>query len=160
MTEKELNAKLAENSKALSEVNTHQEVLPPVGRAETKWWSTEHAMTMCAALLIFGVIVLSMASYLIKSGKKTDSVMKVFGTVLIVTVSVFLVVAGYSESQISPVIGLLGTIAGYILGKEANNEQNPVRRGTGTDLDLDRREPGDRTAVGRAEGAGESEKHG
>jgi hypothetical protein len=42
-----------------------------------------------------------------------------FGTILIITTSVFLVVAGYSSNQIAPVTGLLGTLAGYLLGKGA-----------------------------------------
>ena len=33
---------------------------------------------------------------------------------------VFLIVAGYTEKQIAPVIGLLGTIAGYLLGKSSS----------------------------------------
>jgi biopolymer transport protein ExbB/TolQ len=32
--------------------------------------------------------------------------------------AVFLVVAGYTDTQIAPVMGLLGTVAGYLLGKE------------------------------------------
>lgn len=128
MTNAELDAKLAKNKNELESVQKTTEEMPSVAQAtKAQWWSTQDAMTMSAALLIFGVIVLAMATAVIRSGKKTDAVIKVFGTVLIVIVSVFLVVAGYSETQIAPVMGLLGTIAGYILGKDSSNEQNPPR---------------------------------
>jgi uncharacterized membrane protein len=55
---------------------------------------------------------------LIRSGIKTEAVLRIFGTILIIMLAVFLVVAGYTDTQIAPVMGLLGTIAGYLLGKE------------------------------------------
>jgi len=83
-----------------------------------EWWSATNAMTVSSAVLIFGVMIFVLATHLIKSGKSADAVLKIFGTILIVISAVFLVVAGYSDKQIAPVMGLLGTIAGYLLGKE------------------------------------------
>ncbi len=41
-----------------------------------------------------------------------------FGTLtLVITCSLFLIVSGYTQEQIGPVIGLFGTIAGYVLGR-------------------------------------------
>lgn len=82
------------------------------------WWSVENAMTISFLVLLFGVFVISVAARLISKGSDTDSVLKVFALILIIVSAVFLVVAGYSDQQISPVIGLLGTIAGYLLGKD------------------------------------------
>ncbi len=84
------------------------------------WWTAESAMTMSSVVLIFGVFVLLLVTYLIRVGKSSESVLRIFGTVLIVIVSVFLIVAGYDNNQIAPVMGLLGTIAGYLLGKETS----------------------------------------
>jgi hypothetical protein len=42
---------------------------------------------------------------------------RIVGITLIVVAGLFLITAGYSESQSAPMIGLLGTIAGYLLGK-------------------------------------------
>jgi hypothetical protein len=92
------------------------------GAAETPWWSTRNAMTMSAALLVFGVVVLVLATYLITTGKSAEAVLRIFGTILIIVIAVFLVVAGYSDTQIAPVMGLLGTIAGYLLGKESREK--------------------------------------
>ncbi|WP_448093650.1 hypothetical protein [Pseudomonas lini] len=82
-----------------------------------------------------GVFVLLCITYLIQKNKQPDILLRPFGTILIVIGAVFLIVAGYSEKQIAPVIGLLGTIAGYILGKESkeksetDSEPNPDKPG-------------------------------
>jgi hypothetical protein len=102
-------------------------------QAGTPWWSTRNAMTMSAALLVFGVVVLLLATYLITVGKSSEAVLRIFGTILIIVIAVFLVVAGYSDTQIAPVMGLLGTIAGYLLGKESKEKPStPAPTGTAT----------------------------
>lgn len=89
--------------------------------AEATWWSVTSAMTISAAVLVFGLLVLLLAAYLIRVGKNTEAVLRIFGTILIVVIAVFLVVAGYTDTQIAPVMGLLGTIAGYLLGKDTKD---------------------------------------
>jgi hypothetical protein len=81
--------------------------------------SVTNAMTISAVVLLFGLIVLLLATYLIGIGKSSESVLRVFGTVLIIVIAVFLVVAGYTSDQIAPVMGLLGTVAGYLLAKDS-----------------------------------------
>ena len=85
------------------------------------WWSATNAMTMSSIVLLFGLLVILLATYLIRSGKNTEAVLRIFGTILIVVMAVFFVVAGYTDTQIAPVMGLLGTIAGYLLGKETKD---------------------------------------
>ena len=80
------------------------------------WWSTTNAMTMCAVVLGFGFLVAAIAAALLWQGKSHVAVLRVFGTILILVLAVFLVVAGYDDKQIAPVLGLLGTVAGYLLG--------------------------------------------
>lgn len=87
-----------------------------------EWWSVQEAMTISSMLLIFFLIVLSMMTHLIKKGIDPETVLKIFGMILIIAVSAFLVVAGYSSEQIGSVIGLLGTIAGYLLGKSGRQK--------------------------------------
>ena len=107
----QLDAKILQSKQALSDaVATAQ-------NHEPTWWSTTNAMTMSSVILAFGVVVLILSTVLIRGGKSAESVLAVFGTILIIVVAVFLVVAGYSDKQIAPVMGLLGTIAGYLLGK-------------------------------------------
>ena len=84
------------------------------------WWSVGDAMTVSASVLLFGTIIMLLATCLLYLGRNADDVLKLFGTLIIVISAVFLVVAGYSDTQIAPVIGLLGTIAGYLLGRESS----------------------------------------
>ncbi len=46
-----------------------------------------------------------------------SSSIQMVGLTLVITAGLFLVVTGYSQAQIAPMIGLLGTIAGYLLGR-------------------------------------------
>ncbi len=62
-------------------------------------------------------------AYLVKNNNEPESLLRSFGTVIIIIAAVFLIVAGYSEKQIAPVIGLLGTIAGYLLGKSTPKKE-------------------------------------
>jgi hypothetical protein len=83
-------------------------------------WSAHNAMTVSSVVLIYSLIVLALATYLIRLGKSSESVLRIFGTILIISSSIFLIVAGYTNQQIAPAMGLLGTLAGYLLGKESS----------------------------------------
>ena len=68
-------------------------------------------------VLIFGIITIFLEVYLIRTNKiDSGNALKFIVVTLIITGTLFLITAGY-ESQISPALGLLGTIAGYLLGK-------------------------------------------
>lgn len=80
-------------------------------------------MFLSTAILTFSLMVFGLMTYLIKIGNDPELILKTFGSILIIVSAVFLIIAGYSEQQISPVIGLLGTVAGYILGKSSNKKE-------------------------------------
>lgn len=134
-----MDAKLEAQLKAVDErVSAAERALnqpPPATTATTaavgaqtapvSWWSNTQAMTISSVVLLFGLVVFALATYLLKAGKEFEAVLRVFGTIMIVFLAVFLVVAGYSDTQIAPVMGLLGTIAGYLLGRH-------VESGSGT----------------------------
>lgn len=92
--------------------------------AQDTWWSTTNAMTISASVLVFGLVISILAAVLLKQGRHADSILKTLGTILIIVSALFLVVAGYSDKQIAPVIGLFGTIAGYLLGKNSNEPKD------------------------------------
>jgi VIT1/CCC1 family predicted Fe2+/Mn2+ transporter len=94
-----------------------------VGQGEL-WWSVKDAMTISSAVLVFGVFIFLISAYLIKLGKSAEAVLRVMGTMLIIVAALFLVVAGYTDTQIAPVMGLLGTIAGYLLGKSGEEKKS------------------------------------
>lgn len=82
------------------------------------------------AVLSFGfLLTISLLYYLYKLKKGFgDVTFKTLGIILILTASLFLIVAGYNERQITPVIGLLGTIAGFIFGSTIKNQVNSSAR--------------------------------
>jgi VIT1/CCC1 family predicted Fe2+/Mn2+ transporter len=106
-----LDAQIAQ----LKRETTHQTV------ATSQWWTAESAMTISAIVLAFGVFIIVIAALMIKWGSTAESTLRVVGTLVILIAAVFLVVAGYSDKQIAPVMGLLGTVAGYLLGKSSKD---------------------------------------
>ena len=115
----ELEAKIAEAKAAVAE--------PIIESSTVVSTATEAALQssfyLSCSLLLFGLVVLLLIGYLIKTGKDPEALLRSFGTILIIIVAVFLIVAGYSEKQIAPVIGLLGTVAGYLLGKSQSTRK-------------------------------------
>lgn len=83
------------------------------------------SMPLTIGILVFGVIVLLLMTYLIKAGRKPLAVLRSFCVPMIIVGALVLVVAGYTKDQIAPVIGLLGTLAGYLLGR---SDDPDVRR--------------------------------
>jgi VIT1/CCC1 family predicted Fe2+/Mn2+ transporter len=119
MEARTIDERLQNLDKAIEEQKKDLTAAVQVPGGDLPWWSTTNAMTMSSIVLVFGVVVLTLAFFLIKAGISGEAVLRIFGTILIVFLAVFLVVAGYSDLQMAPVMGLLGTIAGYLLGKEA-----------------------------------------
>ncbi len=90
---------------------------------ERNWTSIEIVLSF--SLLIFALILIGIEAYIIKNAQKPwlpMNIVRLIGLTLILCLAAFLVVAGYGKEQISAVIGLLGVIAGYLLG--ANNGGN------------------------------------
>lgn len=112
-----LDKQLADNANQLKTATATMQQ-PAGGPAAKTWWRVDEAMTISAVVLAFGALVLILAVFLLRKTEVTaESVLRVFGTILIIVCSIFLVVAGYTDQQMGPVMGLLGTIAGYLLGK-------------------------------------------
>ena len=79
-------------------------------------------------VLVFGMIIVLAQAWIINSRKEPLSQsLKYLSITLIIVGSLFLVTAGYGNSQIAPIIGLLGTVAGYLLGRT----QSPAEMGNG-----------------------------
>jgi hypothetical protein len=96
-------------------------------------WTPEIGLQLSYSILIFGLIVLVMMSVLVaKYTVNINRLLRAFALVLIIVAAIFLIVAGYNEQQIAPAMGLLGTIAGYLLGsRHANGETGETDRGDG-----------------------------
>lgn len=69
-------------------------------------------------VLFFGLIVVSLEVYLASKGViRSEYVYKCIIITLVIVGSIVLITAGYSNNQINGVIGILGSIAGYMLAK-------------------------------------------
>jgi hypothetical protein len=112
--DQELISTLKKNSEL--DIGFHQGVNGP----SKEWWSAENAMTMCSAILLFGLVVILLGSRLALKNLDKDTILKIVVIPMAIMSAIFLVVAGYSDSQIAPAIGLLGTIVGYVLGTARN----------------------------------------
>jgi len=79
--------------------------------------------TLSLIVLGFGVLVIGMEVFLAWKQKiKEENLVQFIVVTLIITSTLFLITAGYDNNQIAPAMGLLGTIAGYTLGKNKRTE--------------------------------------
>jgi hypothetical protein len=87
---------------------------PPVAAHFLSTAEGELALTVIA----FGIIVIVVSAIVLRSKLASpDLVLRSFTITMIVSGTLFLICAGYSNDQIAPAVGLFGTIAGYLLGK-------------------------------------------
>ena len=92
---------------------------------QTHWSASDILMPagiLCAFTLVFFLVV---SFVVVKSGEGlSDRYFKLTAVILIVSLASFLTVAGYSADQSNAALGLLGTVAGYLLGKGDSKKKN------------------------------------
>jgi hypothetical protein len=76
-------------------------------------------------ILGFGIILILLEIYLVRNKNISgeDTIKFIVITIIIIS-TLFLITAGYSNDQIAPAVGLLGTIAGYLLGRMNSTNKN------------------------------------
>jgi hypothetical protein len=77
-----------------------------------EFWLTGLAI---ALVIVMTILLCVMAAI----GKLTQEFYKAFLILVVVFAALFLIVAGYTDTQTAPVFSLLGTIIGYIFGRSA-----------------------------------------
>lgn len=91
--------------------------LPPVDTNLVPTKSTQEVW-LSLGVLFFGIVVVLSQAYIINRREEPVSQsLKYLSVSLIIVGALFLVTAGYGNTQIAPIIGLLGTVAGYLLGR-------------------------------------------
>jgi cytochrome bd-type quinol oxidase subunit 1 len=81
--------------------------------------------TLSIAVLCFGLLIIILEIYLVRSKKlNQETLVKFILVTLIITGTLFLITAGYNNNQIAPAAGLFGTIAGYLLGKASTKKDD------------------------------------
>lgn len=89
-------------------------------------WSPDLVKFLSIAILLFTLASLVLCAILLwRSRSPGFHVLRVFGVITIIGVSALLLVVGYSNEQLTPIVGLFGAIAGYLLGKDKDGGAAP-----------------------------------
>lgn len=82
-------------------------------------WSPDLVQFLAIGVLLFSFAALLLCTLLLwRSGAPPQQVLRIFGVISILGLSSLLLVVGYSNEQLTPIVGLFGAIAGYLLGKD------------------------------------------
>ena len=99
------------------------------GKAESTKKTNETTMPtgygMIIIVLGFGLIVIISELVIVKKMRATwtpYSVIRIIGLTLIIVAALAVVLCSQADKQITAIIGLLGTLAGYLLGKESREQ--------------------------------------
>ena len=73
-------------------------------------------------IITFGLAVLGLYIYAIRNiqNRRPEDVSRALIVITVITGSLVLITAGYSNEQIAPAFGLFGTVIGYMLGRMSN----------------------------------------
>jgi hypothetical protein len=73
-------------------------------------------------IIAFGLTVLGLYIYAIRDieNRRPEDVSRALIVITVITGSLVLITAGYSNDQIAPAFGLFGTVIGYMLGRMSN----------------------------------------
>ena len=86
-------------------------------------WTPELVRFLAIAILIFTFGALLLGAVLLWREKaQGNQILRVFGVITIIGISSLLLIVGFSNEQLTPIIGLFGAIAGYLLGKDAQKD--------------------------------------
>lgn len=84
---------------------------------------TDVEVWLSVGVLVFGAIITLALLFLLAQRMKNSNNSEFIDALrypivlVIIVASLFLVTAGYDTSQMAPILGLLGTIAGYLMGR-------------------------------------------
>jgi hypothetical protein len=83
-------------------------------------WSPDLVIYLSTSILLMTALALILGSVLLwKRSYAGQDILRLYGVVIIVGLSALLLVAGFSNDQLTPIVGLFGAIAGYLLGKDS-----------------------------------------
>jgi hypothetical protein len=87
-------------------------------------WTQNSVYITSAGVMVFSLIVMGMMTFLILKKHPPGVILRTFAIPLIAVLAVLLIIIGYAEQQIAPAIGLLGTIAGFLLNRGENKSSS------------------------------------
>jgi uncharacterized YccA/Bax inhibitor family protein len=87
-------------------------------------WSADLVTTLTLATLGFTLVVIIIAGVLLwRAAASPAHVLRVTGILSILGFATLLLVAGYGNEQLTPIVGLFGAIAGYLLGRDSRGPE-------------------------------------
>ena len=88
-------------------------------------WTQDLVQFLSIGVFGFSCFALILATFLLwRSGASAHQVLRVFGVISIINFSALLLIVGYNSEQLTPIVGLFGAIAGYLLGKDSSTGKN------------------------------------
>jgi hypothetical protein len=97
--------------------NSQADVTGSVSTSGLSAWEANE-LTVGSLILAYGLLVIAISAWLMIKGKDAEAVLRMVAVISAVIMASFLLIVGYDSQQMNPVIGLLGTIVGYLLGKD------------------------------------------
>lgn len=117
----------ADTDAAMAALDQAQQALDaaPPPAAWVQPWTPDLVQFLAVGVLGFSGVALVLATALLwRSGAPPHQVLRVFGVITIIAFAALLLVVGYNNEQLTPIVGLFGAIAGYLLGKDAKNDKD------------------------------------
>jgi len=93
--------------------------------AASQPWNPWLISFLTVIVIAFAVLVLHYSRNMLKDGHQPGDILRLTTMPMVITAALFLVMLGYSNNQMTPVIGLLGTLVGYVLGASAPKSARP-----------------------------------
>jgi len=90
-------------------------------------WSQELVIKLVIGIIGLSVVIFLLVAVLMwRSNSDPQHILRIFGILTIITFSALLMVVGYSNEQLTPIIGLFGAVAGYLLGRDSSRTSPPA----------------------------------
>jgi hydrogenase/urease accessory protein HupE len=82
-------------------------------------------LKLTLVIFVFGIAALVVFYLLLKAERSTPFTLRLYVVMLIVFGTLLVVSSGYSSEELTPVVGLFGTIAGYLMGRAERSDAKP-----------------------------------
>jgi hypothetical protein len=89
------------------------------GLSDLVFHKSPYEVWLTLLIMVFGLTVLGLYIYAIRNipHRRPDDISRAVIVVSVITGSLLLITAGYTNEQVAPAFGLFGTIIGYMLGR-------------------------------------------
>ena len=86
---------------------------------------TPHEFWLTVIIIMFGLTVLLLLLWALRSApdRRPEDISRALIVITVITSSLILITAGYSNEQVAPAFGIFGTIVGYMLGRMSDQSR-------------------------------------